>query len=246
MVRRSRGPRSSFRRDRLRRAAAAFARSIGDARTAASRPDRDRGSRDRGATKPWRRRSKASGGPGTATALSRRRPGSSRVAHDLWSANEDVAAAAARPRAGRRDRRRDPARPRPVQRAGRRAQPRSAGRGGHRGRRARRARRRRSSTRTAIAEARLGGLLGVAAGSSAAAAAHQARLRAVRTPIARKRPDGSVPTVALVGKGITFDSGGLSLKSRGQHDDDEDRHERCGGRDRRTWRLPSARGAGSG
>ena len=26
-------------------------------------------------------------------------------------------------------------------------------------------------------------------------------------------PDGSIPTVALVGKGITFDSGGLSLKT---------------------------------
>ena len=31
--------------------------------------------------------------------------------------------------------------------------------------------------------------------------------------LARKRADGSIPTVALVGKGITFDSGGLSLKT---------------------------------
>ena len=31
--------------------------------------------------------------------------------------------------------------------------------------------------------------------------------------LASKWPDGTVPTVALVGKGITFDSGGLSLKT---------------------------------
>jgi len=64
----------------------------------------------------------------------------------------------------------------------------------------------------AIAQARLGGLLGVAAGSS-----QPPRLiKLVYEPSdtdARRRPDGSVPTVVLVGKGITFDSGGLSLKS---------------------------------
>ena len=63
-----------------------------------------------------------------------------------------------------------------------------------------------------IEQARLGGLLGVAAGS-----AQPPRLiKLVYEPPAaqaRKRPDGSIPTVALVGKGITFDSGGLSLKT---------------------------------
>ena len=64
----------------------------------------------------------------------------------------------------------------------------------------------------AIAEAGLGGLLGVAAGS-----VQPPRLiKLVYEPAAgkaRTRPDGSIPTVALVGKGITFDSGGLSLKT---------------------------------
>jgi len=64
----------------------------------------------------------------------------------------------------------------------------------------------------AIAEAGLGGLLGVAAGS-----VQSPRLiKLVYEPsaaLACKRPDGSIPTVALVGKGITFDSGGLSLKT---------------------------------
>ena len=59
---------------------------------------------------------------------------------------------------------------------------------------------------------RLGGLLGVARGS-----AQPPRLiKLVYEPVAR--PEGTpagtdVPTVVLVGKGITFDSGGLSLKS---------------------------------
>ena len=64
----------------------------------------------------------------------------------------------------------------------------------------------------AIAEAGLGGLLGVAAGS-----VQSPRLiKLVYEPSpahAHKRSDGSIPTVALVGKGITFDSGGLSLKT---------------------------------
>jgi leucyl aminopeptidase len=63
-----------------------------------------------------------------------------------------------------------------------------------------------------IIAAGLGGLLGVAAGS-----VQPPRLiKLVYEPPAakaRKRADGSVPTVALVGKGITFDSGGLSLKT---------------------------------
>ena len=64
----------------------------------------------------------------------------------------------------------------------------------------------------AIAEARLGGLLGVAAGS-----AQPPRLiKLVYVPSdteARRLPDGGIPTVVLVGKGITFDSGGLNLKT---------------------------------
>ncbi len=62
-----------------------------------------------------------------------------------------------------------------------------------------------------IAEERLGGLLGVAAGS----------VRPPRMVHIEFRPadpwtfDGRVPRLALVGKGITFDSGGLSLKTAG-------------------------------
>jgi leucyl aminopeptidase len=51
----------------------------------------------------------------------------------------------------------------------------------------------------------LGGLAGVASGSQ-----QEARLVRLEYNPAR---GGSTPTVALVGKGITFDSGGLSLKS---------------------------------
>jgi len=59
-----------------------------------------------------------------------------------------------------------------------------------------------------IADERLGGLLGVAAGS-------QRPPRMVRVEYRPDDPfefDGRVPHLALVGKGITFDSGGLSLK----------------------------------
>jgi leucyl aminopeptidase len=63
-----------------------------------------------------------------------------------------------------------------------------------------------------IAEERLGGLLGVARGS-----AEPPRLvKMTYEPdeaLSHYGPDGKVPTVVLVGKGITFDSGGLSLKS---------------------------------
>jgi leucyl aminopeptidase len=62
----------------------------------------------------------------------------------------------------------------------------------------------------AIREARLGGLLAVARGS-----AEPPRLvELVYEPPAAARAEGDpLPTVALVGKGITFDSGGLSLKT---------------------------------
>jgi leucyl aminopeptidase len=56
-----------------------------------------------------------------------------------------------------------------------------------------------------IEDERLGGLLGVAAGSS----------QPPRLVYATYDPDpsGSLPHIALVGKGITFDSGGLSIKT---------------------------------
>ncbi|HTZ08460.1 MAG TPA: M17 family peptidase N-terminal domain-containing protein, partial [Acidimicrobiales bacterium] len=60
-----------------------------------------------------------------------------------------------------------------------------------------------------IAAERLGGLLGVARGS-----AEPPRLvRAAYEPADPVEVDGHVPHVVLVGKGITFDSGGLSLKT---------------------------------
>ncbi len=60
-----------------------------------------------------------------------------------------------------------------------------------------------------IADERLGGLLGVSAGS-------REPPRFVSATYVPDRPlevDGRVPHVVLVGKGITFDSGGLSLKT---------------------------------
>ncbi|MHB1517639.1 MAG: leucyl aminopeptidase [Acidimicrobiales bacterium] len=60
-----------------------------------------------------------------------------------------------------------------------------------------------------ITAERLGGLLGVARGSS-----RPPRLvRIEYRPSDPVEADGRVPHVALVGKGITFDSGGLSLKT---------------------------------
>jgi leucyl aminopeptidase len=60
-----------------------------------------------------------------------------------------------------------------------------------------------------IESERLGGLLGVAAGAAEPPRLLRLSYEAERSRRAR-RP---APTVALVGKGITFDSGGLSLKS---------------------------------
>ena len=60
-----------------------------------------------------------------------------------------------------------------------------------------------------IVAERLGGLLGVARGSTQPP-------RLVRVEYRPADPieiDGRVPHLALVGKGITFDSGGLSLKT---------------------------------
>ncbi len=62
-----------------------------------------------------------------------------------------------------------------------------------------------------IVSEHLGGLLGVARGSD-----EPPRLvRAEYTPAVAVEVHGRVPHVVLVGKGITFDSGGLSLKSAG-------------------------------
>ena len=57
-----------------------------------------------------------------------------------------------------------------------------------------------------IAEEKMGGLLGVAAGSVEPP-------RFVKLTYVPEGAEGEVATVALVGKGITFDSGGLSLKT---------------------------------
>jgi len=55
----------------------------------------------------------------------------------------------------------------------------------------------------ALQDAGLGGILGVGQGSS----------RPPRLVAVRYRPEGAAQHLALVGKGITFDSGGLSLKA---------------------------------
>ncbi|MHB8592919.1 MAG: leucyl aminopeptidase family protein, partial [Acidimicrobiales bacterium] len=60
-----------------------------------------------------------------------------------------------------------------------------------------------------VAAEHLGGLLGVARGS----AQPPRLLRAAYEPSDPVEVDGRVPHVVLVGKGITFDSGGLSLKT---------------------------------
>jgi leucyl aminopeptidase len=60
-----------------------------------------------------------------------------------------------------------------------------------------------------IADERLGGLMGVSRGS----AERPKLVRADYEPIRPLEVDGKIPHVILVGKGITFDSGGLSLKS---------------------------------
>ena len=60
-------------------------------------------------------------------------------------------------------------------------------------------------TESKVKDEKLGGLLGVGAGSD----------EPVRLVIARYRPqhDKPIPHIALVGKGVTFDSGGLWIKS---------------------------------
>ncbi|MCL4445966.1 MAG: leucyl aminopeptidase [Actinobacteria bacterium] len=60
-----------------------------------------------------------------------------------------------------------------------------------------------------IADERLGGLVGVSRGSNES----PRLLRADYTPKNPVEVNGRIPYIALVGKGITFDSGGLSLKT---------------------------------
>ena len=89
-----------------------------------------------------------------------------------------------------------------------------------------------------LAKQGFGGIVGVGQAS-----ANPPRL--VRLDYAPKRGGRKAPHVVLVGKGITFDTGGLSIKSPRQHDADEARHDRRrrgAGRDggARRPRLPGA------
>ena len=75
----------------------------------------------------------------------------------------------------------------------------------------------------AMKRQKLGGVLGVGQGSKQPP-------RLVKMTYSPPRAKGSL---ALVGKGVVFDSGGLSLKTGARHGDDEDRHGRRGRGDRR-------------
>ena len=82
-----------------------------------------------------------------------------------------------------------------------------------------------------------GGLLGVARGS----AEPPRLLRVTYEPT-----EPSAVTVALVGKGVTFDSGGLVAKDRRRNGDDEDGHERSRRGASGVARVSSCRSLGSG
>ncbi len=69
----------------------------------------------------------------------------------------------------------------------------------------------------------MGGVLGVGQGSEQAP---RFLKLTYAPPGARGKP------LAFVGKGVVFDSGGLSLKTSGGHGDDEDRHVGRRGGDR--------------
>ena len=83
-----------------------------------------------------------------------------------------------------------------------------------------------------LADLGCGGILGVGGGSAAPP-------RLVELTYA---PAGAVAHLALVGKGITFDSGGLTIKPAAGMDDDEVRH----GRRRRRRRRRRSRSPSSG
>ena len=80
------------------------------------------------------------------------------------------------------------------------------------------------------AELGMGSFLGVAKGS------HQP----AKLIILRHRGGGDEPGLALIGKGITFDTGGISLKPPRQHGRHEAGHERRRGRHRRHRRAGAA------
>ncbi len=81
------------------------------------------------------------------------------------------------------------------------------------------------STRRASRQLNMGLLLGVARGSQ----------EPPRLLVLRHEPAGAVSgvTLGLVGKGITFDTGGISIKPAREHGQDEGRHVRRRGGDRR-------------
>ena len=83
-----------------------------------------------------------------------------------------------------------------------------------------------------LAELGCGGMLGVGGGSSAPP-------RLVELTYS---PRGAKQHLALVGKGITFDSGGLTIKPGAQHERDEVRH----GRRRRRGAGDASRSRRSG
>ena len=79
----------------------------------------------------------------------------------------------------------------------------------------------------------MGGVLGVAAGSA----------QEPRFIVLRYKGAGDEKPVALVGKGITFDTGGISIKPAAGHGGDEGRHVRRRQRDRRHGRHRPAQAA---
>ncbi len=105
------------------------------------------------------------------------------------------------------------------------------------------ARRSRSSPRRSSTAGGFGGILGVGQGST----------RGPRLVKSRYAPAGAAQHLALVGKGITFDSGGLSLKPPASHGRHEVRHDRRRdrarggprGRARSACRSGSPRGCAS-
>jgi leucyl aminopeptidase len=61
--------------------------------------------------------------------------------------------------------------------------------------------------RVQLSRQRMGGVLAVAQGSS-----QEPNLILIETPVRKEGPGSDLPLVALVGKGVTFDAGGISLK----------------------------------
>ena len=112
--------------------------------------------------------------------------------------------------------------------------PRRLAAGRRRDRRARGPRRSRCSTRSSIAN---DGPRRSARRGRAAPTSRRGSSSWCTTARAVRRRKRRAPTLALVGKGITFDSGGLSLKTGRRHGDHEDRHGRRGRGARRPCRC---------